>query len=221
MSDDTPTQKFDAAGEDAPTELLAQQPVAGVPEELKKSKRLIIILASIGGALLLALIIIVILLLTRGGGQPSPTPTPTESSASPTPSPTPSVTPTPTPTATAPPSPTAEPVPPSTDAKINNFSGTDTIFCNTSAPVTPDYTLSFEWSTSNANTVYFGVAVDDASQGALFTNLPPNGNSADDFEYDVEFPCHSAEQKFTLTVIGDNGDKVSKTIYVTNEGDTQ
>ena len=67
MSDDTPTQKFDQPGADAPTEVIGGPPAppadgsaaataAGDP----KSRRLIIILASIGGALLLAVLILLI-----------------------------------------------------------------------------------------------------------------------------------------------------------------
>ena len=231
MSDDTPTQKFDQPGADAPTEVIGGPPAppadgsaaATAPGD-PKSRRLIIILASIGGALLLAVLILLIVLLTQGSGVPTPGPTPTGSSSAsptPTPSPTPSKTSTPTPTPTPTPTETVAP-PPDNSTKINSFTvSTEEIFCNTQAPNPPSYELAFAWKTSNVNAVYFGVATKDASQGPLFTNLPPSGNSDDNFEYAVEFPCPSVDQIYTLTVTGSNGQKVSKTITVTNIGDTQ
>lgn len=230
MSDDTPTQKFDPTG-DAPTERLpvegaaaSDTPSEEVVEE-RKSRRLIIILASIGGALLIAVIVILIMLLTQGSGAtPGSTPSPTATSsgtpsATPTASTTPSPTPTPTPTQTTDPAP--PPPPPSTDAEVDSFGGTNTISCNSSAPVTPDYTLYFEWNTSNADQVFFGVGTNDAQAGAFFDNLPPDGNSQDDFPYQIEFQCPQASQIYTITVVNDNGTKDSRTITVTNTGDTQ
>ncbi|MFZ2964950.1 MAG: hypothetical protein WA006_09735 [Rhodoglobus sp.] len=221
MSDDTPTAKFDSTG-GAPTEALGTS-AAEVPQEVaeeRKSRRLILILGIIGGALLLGVIILLVLLLTRGAGNPggdgTATPTPS-ATATATPTPTPSVTPTPTPTPTAT---AAPPPPPDTSTKVDAFSGTNQIFCNTQAPNPPSYVLSFSWQTSNADQIYFGVATNDAQAGALFDNLPPSGNSQDDFPYAVEFPCPSQSQIYTLTAVGDSG-KVSKTITVTNTGDTQ
>lgn len=92
--------------------------------------------------------------------------------------------------------------------------------CNTSAPNPPSYVLSFTWQTSNADRICFGVATNDAQAGPLFDNLPPSGNSQDDFDYQVEFPCPSQSQTSTLTAVGDSG-KVSETITVVNNGDTQ
>lgn len=229
MSDDTPTQRFDQQGGDAPTERLAT-PQTGETGELvqeeRKNRRLFIILGIVGGVLLLTVIILLALLLTQnnahstGAATSTPSATP---SATPTASSTPSATPTPTPTPTSTPTtdPAPPPPPPTNTVKIDKFSGTSTIRCNTQAPVEPDYTLFFEWRTTNAAQIYFGVATADASTGAFFTNLPPNGNSEDDFEYQLEFPCPAASQNYTLTVIGNNGDKVSKSIVVTNNGDKQ
>jgi hypothetical protein len=84
--------------------------------------------------------------------------------------------------------------------------------------------LLVKWSTSNVDRVYFGINTNDASTGAFFENLPPTGNSDDDFDDgynngDFVFPCPGTEsQKYTLTVIGD-GKKVSKSVTVTNNGD--
>ena len=229
MSDDTPTQKFDQPGADAPTEVIGGPPAppadgsaaataAGDP----KSRRLIIILASIGGALLLAVLILLIVLLTQGSRVPTPGPTPTGSasgSPTPTPSPTPSKTPTPTPTPT--PTKTVDPPPPDNSARINSFTvGNDEVFCNTSAPVPSPQYISFSWSASNVDQVFFGVNTKDASQGFLFNNLPPSGDTSNfPAGYDpFEFPCPTDSVEYTLTVIG-GGKKVSESVTVTNVGD--
>ena len=229
MSDDTPTQKFDQPGADAPTEVIGGPPAppaegsaAATASGDPKSRRLIIILASIGGALLLAVLILLIVLLTQGSGVPTPGPTPTGSataSPTPTPSPTPTKAPTPTPTPT--PTKTADPTPPDNSARINRFEvGNDEVFCNTSAPVPSPQYLDFSWSSSNVDQVFFGVNTNDASQGYLFNNLPPSGDTSNfPAGYDpFEFPCPTDSVKYTLTVIG-GGEKVSKSIVVTNIGD--
>lgn len=229
MSDDTPTERFDPAG-DAPTERITAADTAEVPSEEvveeRKSRRLILILGIIGGLLLIGVIVLLVLLLTRGSGEPSTLPT---GSASPTPIATPSVTPSATPSATPTPTPTPTPTetqappstPPDTSTKIDAFTVQDEIFCNTQAPNPPSYELNFAWQTSNAAQIFFGVATTDAQNNALFTNLPPSGNAQDDFPYAVEFPCPNESQIFTLTAIGPGGQKVSKTVEVVNVGDTQ
>lgn len=222
MSDDTPTQRFDAT--DTPTEMLvppSEPPAEGGPAAASgdKSKRTLIILLAVGGALLLAVLILLIVLLTRPTGTPpAPSPTPTESSATPTPTPTPTETPTPTPTPT--PTATAAPPPaPDNSTRVTAFTVTnDEIFCNSSAPVTPSYELGFTWTSANGSKAYFGVNTNDASTGAFFSDLPASGSSAD-FEYAVSYPCPSAETKYTITVVGPDGSKASKSVIVRNVGD--
>ena len=220
MSDDTPTQRLDAAG-DSPTERFTAPATAEVPlgvAEERKSRKLIIILASIGGALLLAVLIVLIVLLTRGNSTPGALPSPSASGTA-SASPTPSASPTQTPTQTQPAPP---PPPPSTDTAINDFSGTTQISCNSSAPVTPDYSVYLQWQTSNASQVFFGIGTNDAQQGPLFDNLPASGNSEDDFSgFNLVFPCPSQSETYALTAIGPGGQKVTETIVVQNTGDTQ
>lgn len=232
MSDETPTERFDAAG-DAPTERLTPAEAATVGaapseevQEERKSRRLILILGIIGAVLLLILILLLVLLLTRPSGTVTPTssPTPTatgSASASPTPTRTQTATASPTPTPTPTPTQTAAPPPPPSNDVTLNIGGTSELFCNTQAPNPPDYTLYFEWSTQNAAQVYFGVDTNDASSSALHPNLPPNGNSQADFPYPIAFPCPDVSHKYTFTAVGSNGSKVSKSITVTNKGDTQ
>ena len=223
MSDDTPTQKFDAAG-DAPTERMTQADSDSGEAPAGRSRRTLIILASIGGALLLAVLILLVVLLSRGSGEPVALPTNTESesatpSASPTPSESASPSPTPTETEEAPPPPT-EPAGPT----INSFTtANDEVICNTQAPNPSAQYITFSWSTSDVSEVYFGVNTNDASQGAFFDNLPPSGDTTDfpPGYYPFEYPCPSASTKYTLTVVDSDGLKASKSIVITNVGDTQ
>ncbi len=226
MSDDTPTQRFEPEGSDAPTQRF-DAPVAGASEEVveeRKSRKLMIILGSIGGALLLAVIILLIFLLVKpfgGGGSPTGSPTPTRSgSASPSPTQTQSNSPTPTPTPTQTTQPTQ---PPSNDATINAFDvGSDEVSCNEVAPGGPfPIYLDFDWSTAHGDRIYFGINTDDASQAPFFDDLPPSGSS-EDFPagyYPFEYPCGTASVQYTLTVVGSNGSKDSASVTVTNIGD--
>lgn len=226
MSDDTPTQRFDPAG-DAPTEHFATRAGETVPLEVveeRKSRRLIIILASIGGALLLAVLIVLIVLLTRGNAEPGALPTSSPSvsgtpSATPTPTPsvTPSATPTPTPTPTE-----AAPPPPSTDAEITNFSATDSVLCNSADQSGIEPSIEFNWSSKNGIAAYFGVNTNDAEAEGMGWTLPPNGNQ-NDFPAGYSpfnFPCPTASVTYTLTVVGTNGTKDTRKVTVTNDGDT-
>ena len=215
MSDDTPTQRF----ETPPSEV---QP----DPEKKKNRTLTVALIIVGAILLIAIIILVVVLAARGSGSTTAGAT-TSTSASASPSETASATPSasPTPTATPTPTHTVAPPPPSNDAVINSFTtGSTTVLCNESAPQGDHQPIGFAWSTSKAAKVYFGVNTNDASTASLFDNLPASGNSNDDFPSgynhgDFEFPCPSASQKYTLTVVGDNGHKQSKSVTIVNKGD--
>ncbi len=219
MSDDTPTQRFDATG-GTPTERLATTAPSEEVVEERKSRRLITILVIAGGALLLAALIVLILLLTRGSGTPTAVTTPTNSastsptpSATPTKSATPTPSPTPTPTATA-----APPPPPSTDASIDAFtinghSGSFGVDCSNGDP-----NITLKWSTSNADHVYFGIDTNDASSGPFFSDLPASGNSDNDFPdgyRPFQYTCGNGSHKYVFTAVNDtNGTKDTVSITV-------
>ena len=231
MSDDTPTERYDAAG-DAPTERLTPaeaaivEPAAADPEvvEERKSRRTMIILGSIGGALLLILIILLILLLVRPGGTVTPTASPSPSatssaSASPTPtqSATPSATPTPTETVAPPP----PPPPPSNDVEIDSFNATSEVDCSAQTQ-NPEF-IEFSWSSTNGLVAYFAVgATNDAEQNGMGWTLPPSGSTSDFpagyFPY--EYQCGNESMTFTITIVGSNGSRESDQVTVTNVGDT-
>ena len=218
MSDNTPTQRFDAPVPEGQGGTEGQ----GEPEEKKKSRALMIALIIVGAVLLIAIIILIVVLATRGSGSPSAGPS--TSTASSTPSDTPSATPSATAAPTPTPNQTVAPAPPSNAPVINSFqSGSSSVLCNESAPAGDHQPISFSWNSSNVDQVYFGVNTNDASTASLFSNLPPSGNSNDDFpdgynHGDYEYPCTAASTKFTLTVVG-NGQKVSKSVTIVNHGD--
>ena len=220
MSDDTPTQRFDAA-DDAPTQRL--ETPATVPLEVaeeRKSRRLIIILASIGGALLLAVLIVLIVLLTRGEGTPQVLPTPTvtpTATSTPTTTPTQTAGPTPTPTPTPTETVAPPPPPPSTEASVYSFTINPTsVDCSAGDP-----TITIQWATSNANNVYFGVDTggNDAEQSRFFSDsLPASGNSTNDFPEGYRpftYTCGNGSHTYVITAVGSDGSKDSTIVKVT------
>lgn len=217
MSDDTPTQRL-------PQNETGDELV----EERKKSRALLFVLIGVGAALLVAIIVLLIILFGGGGGTPSADPTASNTpSATPTQSdsPTPSATPTPTPTPTVEPEPTqAPPPPPDTSPGFASFSRAATVSCNT-APGAPGYTppgISFSYTAKNASSVWFLFGEGDAADAQAFP-MPISGNQGDVYGggSTVQYPCPQESAQFTLTVVGTNGQHVSKTFTVTNTGDTQ
>jgi hypothetical protein len=218
MSDDTPTQKFDAAG-DAPTERLAQAETDAAEAPTGRSRRTIIILTSIGGALLLAVLILLVVLLTRGSGDPVALPT-DASTESATPSPTPteseSATPTPTPSATEePPPPPTEPAGP----HFTNFIAEDQVACSAGGPGVDPFVPRIEvaWTSADADEAWYVNGTSDAADSG-FMQIPLSGDESD-FPYEQLFSCGNDQYKYTITLVGSNGEHVSKTWTVVNTGD--
>jgi len=208
MGDDTPTQRLttpDAAGG------------SGAPEERRTSRGLLIALIVVGAAILIAIIILLIVLL-RGNGQPIAvgTDSPTASAtASDTPSQTPSETPTtvatPTPTKPAPP----PPPPPSTKPSITSYSiSPSKLDCSGGTP-----NLSIHWKSVNGKHAYFGVNTNDAMTGGMGWVLPPTGSDAD-FPagyHPFQALCGNDSTEYTITILGNDGSKVSKKFTVTKQ----
>ncbi len=227
MSDNTPTQRFDQASGDAPTErfdgVVTPPPRApdappGGAGEGKGSRRLLVTLIVVGVALLLAILIVLFVLLARGNGAtviPSASASMTPNTApSMAPSPTPSVTPTSTTTATK----SAVPPPAPTTLAITSFTAKLTAQCD-SKTGNPVY-LKVAWASKNGIAAYFGVNTADAETGGQGWTLPPSGNQNDFPSGYVPFvfPCGNTSQNYTITIVG-NGTKQSKTVKVVNTGD--
>jgi hypothetical protein len=209
MSDDTPTQRLDTssgAGRDE-----------AIEEDNKKSRGLMVALIAIGALLLIALIILLIVLL-GGNGQPiaaattSPTASQTPSqSASATPSQTPTPVATPTPTTPPPP----PPPPPSTKPSITSYSiSPSKLDCSGSTP-----NLSIHWKSVNGKHAYFGVNTNDAMTGGMGWVLPPTGSDADfpDGYRPFQALCGNTSTEYTITILGNDGTKVSKKFTVTKK----
>jgi hypothetical protein len=229
MSDDTPTQRFDAAG-DAPTERFdASSPAASaeVVDE-RKSRKLMTILAIVGGALLIAVLIVLILLLTRSNAAPGALPTQSSSpsaSASPTPSATPtkSATPTPTPTPTQTPTPTATaapPPPPQTGPAFSQFNVKSSQGgCSMGGPgFDPTYpVVQVQWKAVRSDEAWIVTGTSDAVDSG-FMQIPLNGDQ-NDFQYPITLQCNQDATTFTITLLGSNGEHLSKSWTVQNTGD--
>lgn len=213
MSDDTPTQRFDAPL--TPT----GGPVATPEEPEKKNRGLLIALISVGALLLIAVIVLLIVLL---GGRSTPTAA-TTSTPSVTPSETPSASPSPTSSsspsnaASSSPAPAPAPAPPAASGPtLTNFSGTNTVSCDAANNPIP---LDFSWKGSGAAAyIAAGATADPKANGQGWT-LPPTGTQ-DNFPdgQGFTFPCYQASATYTLGVYDNDGHKVVKQFTFKNTG---
>jgi hypothetical protein len=206
MSDDTPTQRFDA------------QPAPVGPGEDKPKSRLPLILGIIGGVLLLTVVLLLVLVL-RGQGTPEAAGTTspiasTTPSASSTPT-TPPVTPTAAPSeshTTAPP----PPPPPSTDPAFTKFVVQSAINSCSSGPYytgTPPI-IKVTWATIRTDSAWIVQGTSDAAD-SQFMQIPVSGNESG-FPYEIDFSCGSPSSTYTITIVGSNGKHVSKHWTVKN-----
>jgi hypothetical protein len=204
MSDDTPTQRFDAPPTGAAT--------------ASKPNRLVPLLIIVGLILIAAIVVLVLVLVSRPANpQPaavtSPSPTPTLTA------PPPVVNPTPTPTPSQ--SHTSAPPPPqSTDAQFTTFVVQKAINSCSSGPYytgTPPI-VKVTWATIRANSAWIVQGTSDAADSG-FMQIPLSGNESD-FQYPIDFNCDAPDATFTITLVGTNGKHVSKhwTIQNTSPG---
>ena len=206
MSDDTPTQRFDA------------QPPAAGPSEPKGKSRLAVILGIIGGVLLLAVILLIVLLV-KGQGTPEAAGT-NSPIATTTPSATPTVTTPPvTPTASQSTSHTAAPPPPppqSTDPAFTKFVVQTAINSCSSGPYytgTPP-TVNVTWATVRTDSAWIVQGTSDAADSG-FMQIPVSGNQSN-FPYEIDFSCDTPSSTYTITLVGSNGKHVSKSWTIKN-----
>jgi hypothetical protein len=209
VSDDTPTQRMNTPANPDVQET--------IEEEGKKSRGLMIALIAVGALLLIGLIILLVILLGGNGtptaaGTTSPTPTVTDTSsqsASATSVATPDTTVTPT---TAPPPP---PPPPSTKPSITGYTiSPGQLDCSNGTP-----NLSIHWKSVNGKHAYFGVNTSDAMAAGMGWVLPPNGSDADfpDGYHPFAALCGNESTEYTITILGNDGSKVSKQFTVTKK----
>ena len=213
MSDDTPTERFDAPTEQLPEASATPADGATTTTEEGSKRGLLIALLAIGGAILLALIVLIAILLGNAGSTDqtpvpefttteSPTPTPDETE-SPEPTETPSEEPSEAPSATAAPPPPPPPPPPS--PSFATFSGPNKSTCpDTSSSVE----ITWSWSSSNAVNAWFGIGTSNAKLQP-FEQVPTTAT------YTFNYQCSEASQIYTVTLEDSSGKLTHKTVTVT------
>lgn len=222
MSDDTPTQRINSGDGDAPTQRIDTDGAESLSDEKQKSKGLLIGLVVAGGLLLLAIVAITFILLNRGQSNPITvgTDAPTSTSSS---TPTPGT----TETSSATPTPTSEPEQPdepeqpqSTAAEFSTFQPKKEVTCSTGGPdfTPPPPTIQISWATIRADSAWIVQGTSDAADSG-FMQIPLNGNQSD-FQYQLDFPCFQADATYTITLVGSDGNHVSRSWTVKNIGDT-
>lgn len=208
MSDDTPTERFEAA----PPSPGAAEPVASATPEERQKRGLLIALIAVAGAILIALIVLIVVLVGgRGDVTAAPTPEPSTSETA-TPEPTesetlepsdePSEEPAASPSAT-----TAPPPPPPQSPSFATFSGPDRATCpDTSSSVA----ITWSWSSANAVAAWFGIGTTNA-KAEPFESVPTTAT------YTFNYQCSEASQRYTVTLEDSAGRLTHKTVDVVRQ----
>jgi hypothetical protein len=175
-------------------------------------RRLLIALLAIGGVLAIAIIVLIVVLVTRGSGGTTLADSTTTPSI--TASDSPSATPTPT---TADNSSggtqqTAAPVDNSTH--FTSFNVVTTVHCDTTGN-SPKPVVTLSWASKNAVEAWFSPAnVDAKDQG--YMQVPTTGNQ-NNLTDEHLFDCnHRQTEDVTITLVGPNGEHVSKHATITD-----
>ena len=210
MSDDTPTQRFDAPL--TPTTPLTPTPGSTPPEgrtpEERRRRALMFVFIGLSAALLLALIIVLIILFTRDSTPTAaitPTTSPSASASASAPAsqtPTASSTPSAAASAAAPPpasKPTTAPTPNGAPV-FTTFSIPDA----TCAGTTGTSPVTIQYSSVGATAAYFGISVANAKEAPTDGPLPPNG------PYTFDYQCSNPTQIWVITLVDGAGGTTNK-----------
>lgn len=163
--------------------------------------RLTVILGIVAGVLLLAFVAVLFLLIGRGMGDPAAAPTPTPTPTTPSPTPTESETPSESPT----------PAPPvDTSTRFTSFTADLTVECDpTGEQDKPE--ITFSWTAANAVEAWYTPSKKDAKDDAYIRFPNPNAGTQNDLTDEHLFPCnHDRRLDVTITLVGPNGEHVSK-----------
>jgi len=177
------------------------------PASTGLDRRLLIALLAVGGLLVLGIIALIVVLLTRGSGGSAladATSTPsTSANASATPTPTPS---------TGAAQPTSAPV--DTSTHFTSFNVVTTVHCDTTGN-SPKPVVTLSWASQDAVEAWFSPAnVDAKDQG--YMQVPTTGNQ-NDLTDEHLFDCnHRQTEDVTITLVGPNGEHVSKHATITD-----
>lgn len=176
------------------------------PASTGLDRRLLIALLAVGAVLVVGIIVLIVVLLTRGSGGTAladATSTPSTSANA-------SATPTPTPTGAA--QPTSAPV--DTSTHFTSFNVVTTVHCDTTGN-SPKPVVTLSWASQNAVEAWFSPAnVDAKDQG--YMQVPTTGNQ-NDLTDEHLFDCnHRQTEDVTITLVGPNGEHVSKHATITD-----
>jgi len=180
---------------------------APAPAPSGLDRRLLIALLAIGAVLAIAIIVLIVVLLTRGTGGTSLADASTSATPSATASATPTVSAEPTPAQQ-----TSAPVDNSTH--FTSFNVVTTVHCDTTGEA-PKPEVMLSWASENAVEAWFSPAnVDAKNQG--YMQVPTTGNQ-NDLTDEHLFDCnHRQTEDVTITLVGPNGDHVSKHATITD-----
>jgi len=181
--------------------------IAPTPATSGLDRRLLVALLIVGGVLAVGIIVLIVVLLTRGSGGTAladATSTPSTSANA-------SATATPTPSASAE-QPTSAPVDNSTH--FTSFNVVTTVHCDTTGN-SPKPVVTLSWASQNAVEAWFSPAnVDAKDQG--YMQVPTTGNQ-NDLTDEHLFDCnHQQTEDVTITLVGPNGEHVSKHATITD-----
>lgn len=184
------------------------------PAPTTKNNRTLIVLIAVVGALLIALVALVFFILGQGSAIDRD---PTGLTASGTPSAPPSETPSESPSETPPGGVQSPPVP-DTAPQFTSFTAPTTVTCDAGDEDNqpPKPTLMVSWASANAVEAWYSPGNQDAKI-RNYMQVPLSGNQ-NDFTDEHLFPCfdQGPSRDYTITLVGSNGEHVSKTWTVTD-----
>ena len=180
------------------------------------SRLMMIVVIAVSGVLLLTVVALVFLLIGQNVDDAD------NASATSTPTLTESATPTTTATATAPNEVEQESDAPAPDTstRFTSFNAPTTVMCDNgdedNQPPKPEIQVS--WSSANAVQAWYTSSNEDAVDDQ-YMQIPLSGDQGDLTDEHL-FPCfHDQTADYTITLLGPNGEHVSKHWTVTNIGD--
>jgi len=174
-------------------------------------RRLLIALLAVGGVLVIGILVLILVLLTGGGGTSLADATTTPSASANT-SATPSAAPSVTPTSGGDARQTAAPA--DTSTHFTEFDVVTTVHCDTTGD-SPKPVVTLSWASENAVEAWFSPAdVDAKDQG--YMQVPTTGDQ-NDLTDEHLFDCnHRQTEDVTITLVGPNGEHVSKHATITD-----
>ncbi|MBH0009065.1 hypothetical protein [Salinibacterium sp. SWN1162] len=223
---DAPTKRFDAQGSDAPT--VRFEPAGGMPtgaagggpvppgsgepptpfSEPEGKSRTLLIILAIVGGLLLIALVIALTLMATRGSGDS-----VPVATSPTPSTTASESPSPEPSETEPEPEESAPEPEPTTAPPPPAESPS--FATFSAPesamctaANPTSQLTFSWSSTDAVAAWIGVATTNA-KAAPYEEVPTTAT------YTIDYQCSNDSEVYTVTLEDSVGNLAHETVTVT------